>query len=101
NPVGQRLAIGTNDVREVVGVAADTRYARVKDGPRSVVFFPYFEQQAPRFPPSYIIKYSGTAEETLRAAGEAIARVDPALVPFNGKTLETQTRESFARERLL
>ena len=101
NPVGQRLMIGTNDAREVVGVAADTRYARVKDAPRAVVYFPYFEQQAPRFPPSYIIKYSGTAEETLRAAGEAIARVDPALVPFNGKTLETQTRESFARERLL
>jgi predicted permease len=100
NPVGQRITMG-NETREVIGVAADTRYARVKDLPRSVVYLPFLEQQSPRFPPSFVIKYSGSAEDTLRAAGAAIARVDPALAPFNAKTLETQTRESFARERLL
>ena len=101
NPVGQSLTFGANDVREVVGVAADTRYARVKDAPRAVVYLPYLEQKSPRFPPSYVIKYAGAADETLRAAGAAIARIDPALAVFNAKTLETQTRESFARERLL
>lgn len=100
NPIGQRFRFG-NEEREVIGVAADTRYARVKDVPRSVVYLPYLEQQSPRFPPSYIIKYTGSADEMLRAATSAIARVDPALAPFNAKTLETQTRESFARERLL
>jgi predicted permease len=100
NPVGQRLTMG-KETREVIGVAADTRYARVKDAPRSVVYLPFLEQQSPRFPPSFVIKYSGSPDDTLRAAGAAIARIDPALAPFNAKTLETQTRESFARERLL
>jgi predicted permease len=101
NPIGQQLGMGRGEIREVIGVAADTRYARVKDAPRAVVYLPYFQQQSPRFTPSYTIKYAGRADDVLRAAGEAIARVEPALVPFNAKTLETQTRESFARERLL
>jgi predicted permease len=100
NPVGQRMTFGEDDVLEVVGVAGDTRYARVKDAPRAVVYLPFF-QQMPGFPPTYEIKYVGTSADLLRSAGEAMARIDPALAPFRAKTLEVQTRESFARERLL
>jgi predicted permease len=99
NPVGQLIEMD-GGVREVVGVAADSRYARVKEAPRAVVYVPFFERAA-TFSPSYEIKYLGSPDEVLRAASAAIARVDPGLVPFNTKTLETQTRESFARERLL
>jgi len=99
NPIGQTLAMGPNTY-EVIGVAADSRYARVKDLPRAVVYSPYF-QGLPRFPPSYEIKYERASEEVLRAAKDVIARIDPALIVFNVKTLEAQTRESFARERLL
>jgi hypothetical protein len=36
----------------------------------------------------------------LRSAYDAAARVDPGLSISRAKTLERQTRESFARERL-
>jgi predicted permease len=100
NPVGQRLAIGPGDVREVVGVAKDARYANVKDAPREVVYVPLF-QDAPRFVPSFEIRFEGTAAETLQAATAAVKRVDPALTMFKARTLETETELSFARERLL
>jgi predicted permease len=100
NPVGQRLTVGKDDLREIVGVAADTRYASVKDTPREVLYLPFF-QSTPGFTPTYEIKYVGVAADVLRAAADAVERVDPALALFRAKTLEAQTQESFARERLL
>ena len=100
NPVGQRLTLGEDNVREVVGVAADTRYASVKEAPREVLYLPIF-QEAPGFAPTYEIKYVGVPADALRAAREAVARVDPALPLFRAKTLEVQTQESFALERML
>ncbi len=99
HPVGQSFRFGPN-VLEVVGVAADTRYANVKDAPRAVVYLPFF-QQTPPVPPTYEIKYVGAAPEMLRAASDVVARIDARLVLFRAKTLEVQTQESFARERLL
>jgi predicted permease len=100
NAVGQRLTMGGDESYEVVGVARDTRYARVTDAPREVTYFPFF-QQTLRFEPTFVIKYEGSAVDVLRRATEAVARVDPALAVFRAKTLDAQTQESFARERLL
>lgn len=55
----------------------------------------------PRFTPTFEIKYSGSAADTLRAVGEVVGRVDSRLAVFRTKTLDLQTEESFARERLL
>lgn len=100
DPVGQRLTLGEDNVREVVGVAADTRYATVKDAPREVLYLPLF-QETPGFAPTYEIKYVGMPTDVLRAAREAVSRVDPALPLFRARTLEVQTQESFAGERML
>ena len=100
NPVGQRIEMGRGNVREVIGVAKDSRYARVKEAPRDVVYMPLF-QDFPRFMPSFEVRYEGTAAETLQAATAAAKRVDPALTVVNARTLETETQRSFARERLL
>lgn len=100
NPVGQRLTLGEDDVREVVGVAGGTRYANVKEAPSEVAYLPFF-QETLGFSPTYEIKYVGTPTDVLRAAGEAVTRVDAGLAPFRAKTLDVQTQELFARERLL
>lgn len=101
NPVGQRFTFGGDDVREVIGVAADSRYARITDAPREVVYLPYFEQGTPRFTPTYEMKYAGTTADAVRAAAEAVARVDSSLTLFTIRTLEAETRDSLARERML
>jgi predicted permease len=101
NPVGQRLTVGVDDVREVVGVAADVRHASVKDAPREIVYVPFF-QGLPRFTPTFEIKYEGASTaDVLRAVGDTVAHVDQGLAIFGAKTLEAGTAESFARERLL
>ena len=102
NPIGQRLDQGP-DAREVVGVVRDVRYANVKDAEREVVYFPAFQ-----FPPkgfhtsqTFEIRYAGSAADILPSIREAVSRAEPALTMFRVKTLERQTEESFARERLL
>ena len=56
---------------------------------------------SPRNSPTYEIKYAGTTADAVRAAGEAVARVDPSLALFRTRTLEVETRDSLARERML
>lgn len=103
NPVGQDIALSGGKPLEVVGVAADVRYASVKDAPREVVYLPFL-QQDPKgmwYSPTFEIRYSGSLAAVLQAARTVVARVDPGLVMFRVRTLEAQTRDSLARERLL
>ena len=102
NPIGQRLDQGP-DGREVVGVARDVRYARVKDAEREVVYFPIFQLQ-PRaigYSPTFEIRYAGAVADVLPSIRNAVSRAEPSLTMFRVKTLERQTEDSFARERLL
>jgi putative ABC transport system permease protein len=103
DPVGQRIRLGKSDLREVVGVARDSRYANVKDAPREVVYLPLFQARPDGFwyAPSFEIRYAGPLPAVLRRVRESVERVDPQLVPFRLKTLEAQTQESLVRERLL
>ena len=99
NPIGQTFGGG----RQIVGIVKDVRYASVRDAEREVVYFPFFQVKPQE------LFYTPTFEIRLRAANagiaadirSALARVDRALMPFAIKTLERQTEESFARERLL
>jgi predicted permease len=102
NPIGQRLDTGPAAC-EVVGVARDARYANVKDAVREVVYFPIF-QLAPRsigFSPTFEIRHAGAAAGLLPVINHAVSRADPDLTIFGVKTLERQTEDSFARERVL
>ena len=102
NPLGQRINQGP-DAREVVGVARDIRYANVKDAAREVIYYPIF-QMAPKdisYSPTFEIRYAGSVAERLPFIQAAVSRAEPALTMFRVKTLERQTEESFARERLL
>ena len=53
------------------------------------------------YSPTFEIRFAGPAAGVLASIREAVARVDPALTPFRVRTLERQTEDSFARERLL
>ena len=99
NPVGEFISLG-RDRRQIVGVAADVRYANVKDAPREVVYRPLF--QAPfRFHVSFLLRYRATPEDTMREVRDVVQRNGADLAIFNVKTLEGQTVASLTRERLL
>ena len=102
NPIGQSIDQGP-EAREVVGVARDIRYGSVKDAAREVVYYPIF-QIPPKnifYSPTFEIRYAGSAADRLPFIQQAVARAEPGLTMFRVKTLERQTEESFARERLL
>ena len=102
NPIGQALGKGPSE-RQVIGVVKDVRYARVKDAEREVVYFPIF-QADPKdifYAPTFEIRYAGDAAALMPPIRGAIARVEPGLTMFRVTTLEQQTQDSFARERLL
>jgi predicted permease len=102
NPIGQILDRGP-EAREVIGVVKDVRYANVRDAEREVVYFPVFQIPPRRLfgSPTFEIRVSGGAGEVEPAIRAALGRVDPGLTPYRTTTLERQTENSFARERLL
>jgi predicted permease len=102
NPIGQRLDTGP-DAAEIVGVVRDVRYANVKDAVRDVVYFPFF-QAAPKdifYSATFEVRYAGDVSAFLPSVRSAVSRADAGLTMFRVKTLERQTEDSFARERLL
>src|SRR5205085_220373 len=101
NPIGQRIGRGS-DTAEVVGVVRDIRYANVKDAEREVAYYPIF-QLKPKdifFSPTFEIRAAGDTSGLLPSIRDAVSRADTALTMFRVKTLERQTEDSFARERL-
>jgi predicted permease len=98
NPVGQFLGSDFGP-RQVVGVVNDVRYARVRDAEREVVYFPALQVKG--FLPTFEIRMADGGPDAAVEIRTALARVDGSLIPFDMKTLERQTQESFARERLL
>jgi len=102
NPVGQRIGAGAG-AREVIGVVTDTRYANIKEAPREVLYFPFFQAQPKEFfsSPTFELRYAGRAQDVLSSVREAVSRTYPGLQMFRLKTLEEQTQDSLSRERLL
>jgi predicted permease len=102
NPIGQRIGAGRG-AREVIGVVKDTRYANIKDAPREVLYYPFFQAQPREFfsSPTFEIRYAGEMADVLASVRETVARVDPRLQMFRLRTLEEQTQDSLSRERLL
>ena len=102
NPIGQTIGSGPG-AREVVGVVKDIRYANVKDAPREVIYFPIFQAEGKDlwYSPTFEVRYGGTVGQMLPAIREAVTRTAPGLTMFRIRTLEAQTQDSLARERLL
>jgi predicted permease len=88
---------------EVIGIARDTRYARVQTQPRDVIYAPMFQNLAGSmsYGPTFIARYHGDSAPVFRAIRDAVTGVEPALPLFNLNTLEHYTRESLSAERLM
>jgi hypothetical protein len=100
--LGQTLTF-SGGTAEVIGVAGDTRYARVQTRPREVSYMPMFQNLAGNmgYGPTFLARYQGESAPLFRSIRDTVARVDPALTLFNLSTLESYTRESLSAERLM
>jgi ABC-type antimicrobial peptide transport system permease subunit len=59
------------------------------------------EPEGMHYSPTFEIRYSGPLGDLVERVRATTARVEPLLTVFRVKTLEVQTEESLARERLL
>ncbi len=100
--VGQTLTFSSGTA-EVIGVARDTRYARVQTEPRDVIYMPMFQNLAGNmgYGPTFIVRHEGSTAPIFQSIREAVAGVEPALTVFNLNSLESYTRESLSAERLM
>jgi predicted permease len=99
--IGQTITTDAGPA-EVIGVARNTRYARVQTQPRDVVYKPMFQEVGSMgYGPTFIARYQGDSEPIFRSIRGAVVGVEPALTVFNLNTLENYTRESLSAERLM
>ncbi len=64
NPIGQLLVTSDGNA-EVIGVARDNRYGNVRDMPRDVAYYPMFQSANIGNPPTFEVRYAGSAAELL------------------------------------
>ena len=100
NPIGQRLVTADGEY-DVIGVARDTRYANIRDAPRDVAYFAMLQSPNIGYAPTVVVRHAGSASDAVRSARAVVASVAEDLTLFQTTTLETRTRESLSRERLL
>jgi predicted permease len=103
NPIGRRIADHDDPEVEIVGVAKDSRYATVTDQPRGVLYMPIFQANLAEvfFATTFEVRYAGGVSTILDEIRRQVHSLDPNLPLFRVKTLETQTRDSFVKERLI
>ena len=107
NPVGHHLRAGgeTFDPRyayEIVGVAVDAKYNRMREAPPPTVYLAYGEKWGRTRRMCFVVRSAGVAPAALMASvAEAVHSVDPALPLYNARTQRQQIEEATGTERML
>jgi predicted permease len=97
--LGTRFDLGRFRGIEIVGVAADTKYAGVVDDAAPTVFFP---RQGDTNLDGLTFYVRGLDADTLlRTIPRVVAEVDPNVPVTDLRTMETQVRDDVYRERLI
>jgi predicted permease len=105
NPLGVRIGLGddpgTPTPIEIVGIAADSKYAGIRedsaDAPQ--VFFPALEHDGVSELTAYV-RTARDPQETIAAIRRIVRQLDPTLPVFRVRTLEEQVARSLTNERL-
>jgi predicted permease len=103
NPIGQTFEADPEDVQgpiEIVGIAADTRYADMRSATPPTFYIPYRQ----RLDASRMVIELRTAAapgSVLREARAAVESLDRDLPLIDVRTMQQQVRSTFADERAL
>ena len=103
NPIGQRLGSGLTRAKSSVSPATSaTPTSRTRRARSSTTRSSRLRRKDIFYAPTFEIRYAGSAAELAAVRSrQPSRRADPGLTMFRVKTLERQTEDSFARERLL
>ena len=99
--VGRRIrSQERNDSWEVVGVARDVRFERIRDDPTPLVYFPMItgtsETPVPTRQLAVVLHVGSDPLAFVAAAREALREVDPRLPMVNPRTMDTVVHDAMA-----
>ena len=104
DPIGRRFfesgdAAQPDQIYEIVGVVADTKYYAVRDEQQPIAFMAATQSERPRLP-SFLLRIAGPSAPVFAAVRSAAAEIAPD-VNLDFSVLATTIRESLLRERLV
>lgn len=86
NPIGKRLHSGNNELIEVVGVAADSKYQWIGEDPTAFMYRPIMQQYTSVG--TVLVKTTGDPLAAIPLLRTKVLTLDPNLPVYNVKTLE-------------
>jgi len=90
NAVGKRIRSGSNEWRNVIGVARDLKYSRLSEGPRPFVYYPLLQTYAPGL--TIHARAAADLNHTMRRVRDHVQALDPTIPIMRSTTLAEQTR---------
>ena len=91
NAIGKRLRSGTNEWRNVIGVAHDLKYSRLSEGPRPFVYYPLLQTYRAE-PHRSRARASAISAHAMRKVRDHVQALDPSIPITRSTTLTEQTR---------
>jgi predicted permease len=103
DPIGRRMDVGrgrTGGQIEIVGIAADVRYADVRTPPARMVYVPAFQREAEE-EIVFAVRTAGDPAISAHAARRELQTIAPAILTTNVRTLAAERDQKLVNERLL
>ena len=100
NPIGKRVSIrfmGTESVREIVGVVGDMRHEGLHAAPHPTVFLPH--AQSPTGALNFVVRGDRDAAAALRALRTELTALNSAMPVEDPTTLDSRLEESLRARR--
>jgi len=98
DPLGQRIRIGDNPWRTIIGVVGDTRQSKLDVEPRQEMFYPLL--QSPSLFMTLTVRTSGEPESFVSAVRDRVRSMDADLPLYSIRTMNERLAESVAPQRL-
>jgi predicted permease len=103
HPLGVRIGLGgdpgTPTPIEIVGIAADSKYAEIREEPAPQIFLPAREHDAITELTAYV-RTTGDPTQMTAAIRRVVQKMDSTLPAFNVSTFEEQLARSLTNEHL-
>ena len=99
NPIGQRIRVGDNDIREVVGVVGDSHYLEVREQITPTLYLNTFQSPAPGG--EFAIRATGDPNAVIPAVRREIERHVKGMAIANVRTLASHVDAWIVEERLV
>jgi len=99
NPIGHRIKVENNDIREIVGVVGDSHYLEIREKIAPTLYLNTF--QSPEPGSEFAIRTTGNPDALIPAVRREIENQTRGIAITNVRTLANQVDAWIARERLV